>query len=92
MEWKTKQLTDPVIPGSLEKRAPGAITGAPSPLKLMSPEAWFGFFVDFCFVHFCFVQRFEDEVDSSLHDFRFSADEEDARRGAFRIADFLFNF
>ena len=87
MEWKTKQLTDPAIPGILEKRAPGAITGAPSPLKLMSPEAWFGFFVDFCF-----VQRFEDEFDSSLHDFRFSADEEDARRRAFRIADFLFNF
>ena len=37
----------------------------------------------------CFADRFADELDSSLRDFRFSVDEESKTFGVLRIADFL---
>ena len=54
-------------------------------LKLLFPEACFVFYADFCF-----PDRFEDEFDSSLCEFHFSAYKEDV--WALHIADFLLSY
>ena len=40
--------------------------------------------VFFCFADFFFADRFEDEIDSSRRDFRFSTGEEDVRGSSYR--------
>ena len=51
----------------------------PSDLRLECSKLAF-----FCFEDFFFADRFEDEIDSSRRDFRFSRGEEDVRGSSYR--------